>query len=108
MLLTRFTIYNNTNINLFSNKDRQLVFVGLVELGFTLLDTERKSMFEIHLPWQLGQEILCKVMKKRKDSVSIVIEKLNEKILQSGINVSQYTGITIILVLIGQECLIIS
>ena len=65
----------------------------MVDLAFVLLGIERKSLLEIHLPWEYGKKILQKVARKRSDAGATILENLIDKIVRGGANVIQYTGL---------------
>lgn len=76
-----------------SLKERQLVVAGLINLGFILLSANfgvgNKHIVEIQ--WELGTFILLKVMKKKREVSSTIIQQLCNSIIV-GQNVSHLTG----------------
>lgn len=72
-----------------SNKDRHLVITGLVDLAFVLLDT--KSSHDDHTLHKIGCQIVQKLVKKRYEIGKVVLERVSNKIIESGTCLSQYS-----------------
>ncbi|GLV41723.1 Fanconi anemia complementation group I [Carabus blaptoides fortunei] len=75
-----------------SLKERQLAIAGLIHLGFILLSVNvgvgNKHIAQIQ--WELGTFILLKVMKKKREVSSTIIQQLCNKIIV-GQNISHLT-----------------
>lgn len=54
--------------------------------------TEYKFKTGEHPLWQIGTKILKKIMRKHHETVGSVLQTLIDKIIASGLNISQYTG----------------
>ncbi|XP_043247785.1 Fanconi anemia group I protein-like isoform X2 [Colletes gigas] len=74
-----------------SNKDRHLVLKGLTGLAFTLMNTDQKVKNSIKVVWSVGAEIIREVIKKRHETVAIVLQELVHKIVANGIPTIHYT-----------------
>lgn len=81
-----------TNILIYSNRDRQLVLKGLVDLAFVLMTVENKTKTGPHPLWQIGTKILQKIMRKHHETVATIFQMLIDKITAGGSCISQYTG----------------
>lgn len=69
-----------------------MVLKGLVDLAFVLMATEYRSKTGEHSLWQIGTKILQKMMRKHHEIVTTVLQILIDKIIASGLYISQYTG----------------
>ncbi|XP_072767209.1 Fanconi anemia group I protein [Anoplolepis gracilipes] len=74
-----------------SDRDRQLVLKGLVDLAFVLMAVENKSKAGAHPLWQVGMKILQKIMRKHHETVPTIFQALLDKIIAGGSCISQYT-----------------
>ncbi|XP_014472315.1 PREDICTED: Fanconi anemia group I protein isoform X2 [Dinoponera quadriceps] len=74
-----------------SERDRHLVLKGLVDLAFGLMATECKSKTGAHPLWKIGIKVLQRIMRKHHETVATVLQTLIDKIIASGLSISQYT-----------------
>ncbi|XP_076241855.1 Fanconi anemia complementation group I [Calliopsis andreniformis] len=74
-----------------SNKDRHLVLKGLIGLAFMLMSTDQKMKNNATVVWHIGTEIIQEVIKKRHETVTIVLQELVDKIVAGGIPTNHYT-----------------
>ncbi|XP_054003453.1 Fanconi anemia group I protein isoform X2 [Hylaeus anthracinus] len=74
-----------------SNKDRHLVLKGLTDLAFMLMSSDQKVKNNATVVWSVGSEIVREVMKKRHETVVIVLQELVHKIVGGGISTTHYT-----------------
>ncbi|XP_033206109.2 Fanconi anemia complementation group I isoform X1 [Bombus vancouverensis nearcticus] len=74
-----------------SNKDRHLVLRGLTNLAFTLMNADQKSKNNATAMWRIGSEIIREIIKKRHETVPIVLQELINKIVAGGMPTTHYT-----------------
>ncbi|KZC06011.1 Fanconi anemia group I protein like protein [Dufourea novaeangliae] len=74
-----------------SNKDRHMVLKGLIDLAFMLMSTDQKLKNNTTVVWYTGTEIIREIIKKRHDTVAIVLQELVDKIVVGGIPTMHYT-----------------
>ncbi|XP_076166538.1 Fanconi anemia complementation group I isoform X2 [Ptiloglossa arizonensis] len=75
-----------------SNKDRLLVLKGITSLAFTLMSTDQKLKNNVMVVQCVGAEIIREVVKKRHETVAIILQELVDKIVAGGIPTTHYTG----------------
>ncbi|XP_012250897.2 Fanconi anemia group I protein [Athalia rosae] len=77
-----------------SIKDRHMVVKGLVDLAFMLMGVGVRWMEESYMSaaWDIGNRIIQKLIKKRQEIGSTVLQALNDKIMSGGASVTQYTN----------------
>ncbi|KOC59133.1 Fanconi anemia group I protein like protein [Habropoda laboriosa] len=75
-----------------SNKDRHLVLKGLTSLAFMLMSADQKLKGNTTTAmWCTGSEIVREVIKKRHETVPIVLQELINKIVAGGMTTTHYT-----------------
>ncbi|CAL7938106.1 unnamed protein product [Xylocopa violacea] len=74
-----------------SNKDRHLVLKGLVGLAFTLMSADQKSKNNAAATWPIGSKIIQKIVKKRHETIPVVLEELITKIVIGNTSTTHYT-----------------
>lgn len=82
------------NFGISSAQDREFVVQGLVNFGFVLLGVGSQLGRDLiaEKQWQLGSIILFKVLKIKRNTTSIIMENLSNRILTEQ-TVTQYIGI---------------
>lgn len=57
-----------------------------------LMSTDQKIKNNATVVWQMGAEIIKEVIKKRHETVTVVLQELVDKIVAGGIPTNHYTG----------------
>lgn len=86
-IIVPITVYST-----YSNKDRLLVLKGITSLAFTLMSTDQKLKNNVMVVQCVGAEIIREVVKKRHETVAIILQELVDKIVAGGIPTTHYTG----------------
>ncbi|KAK1122548.1 hypothetical protein K0M31_008998 [Melipona bicolor] len=73
-----------------SNKDRHLVLRGLTNLAFTLMNDDQKSKNNAITTWHIGSEIIREIIKKRHETVPLILQELINKIIAGGVTTTHY------------------
>ncbi|XP_043789127.1 Fanconi anemia group I protein isoform X2 [Apis laboriosa] len=74
-----------------SNKERHLVLKGLTNLAFTLMSADQKSKNTATAMWCIGSEIIREIIKKRHETIPIVLQELINKIVAGNMPTVHYT-----------------
>lgn len=76
---------------IFSKEHTLLVLQGMMNFGFALLSTERKSKENVNIS-QIGLHILIKIAEKKSATILEILKHVIQNIVEGGTNVSQFTG----------------